>query len=269
MIKSLSRSWISIKTLKNDTKVKRTMTNLQTRPKPIGGKRGEVKELTSASMRRMKLHARNMPHASYIITLTYPSNYPSDGAKVKHHFRVMRQWFKMLGVSAFWFLEFQERGAPHFHLFTDNPVMKDELSAKWYKVVGSNDIKHFKAGTQIQRIKKPHAIAAYAAKYAVKQDQKEVPAGYTNVGRFWGAWGIYRRVESETLYGENMHDSKKLEVDQNAQALLSAIRSAKKLLKARGFEVKDKGMYGFTMWGIGASIMVRLAEYYGYNNLIV
>jgi hypothetical protein len=267
--KAQARKFVTVKAMRTDTIIKRPLINGQTRPQVGGGINTGIKELSDSSLRRMKLHARNMEHASYIITLTYPKDFPSNGKTVKRHLEAMREWFKRHGISAFWFLEFQARGAPHFHLFTDNPVEAKELSRKWYEVVGSGDEKHLRAGTQIQKIRKPHAIAAYAAKYATKKEQKAVPEGYSNVGRFWGGWGKYRTKASTVLHGEEFRDETKLDTDKNAQAIYSAIRSAKKFIKAHGYKIHDKGIYGLTLWGVSAAIMVKLTDFYGYNGLTV
>ena len=267
--KAQVRKFVTVKTMRTDTIVKRQLFNGQTRPRVGGGINTGIKELSDSSMRRMKLHVRNMPQANYIITLTYPREFSSDGKEVKHHLELMREWFRYRGVSAFWFLEFQARGAPHFHLFTDNPVEAKELSRKWYEVVGSGDEKHLRAGTQIQKIRKPHAIAAYAAKYATKSEQKTVPEGYSNVGRFWGGFGIYHKVPSKLQHGEEFGDEAKIVTDNNTQAIYAAIRSAKNLLKARGYKVIDKGLYGIILWGVSAAIMTKLVDFYGYNGLTV
>lgn len=267
--KAQTRKFIRFRAMNTDTIIKRPMMNGQTRPQVGGGIRKPITELSETSLRSMKLHARNMASASYIITLTYPKDFPSNGKEVKRHLECMKMWFKRHGISAFWFLEFQARGAPHYHLFTDKPISKEELSKKWYQVVDSGDEKHLRAGTQIQRIRKPHAVAAYAAKYATKKEQKEVPQGYSNVGRFWGGWGIYRTVKATITHGEQFYDPTKLETDQNSEALYSVLRSAKGLLKARGYKVKDGGIYGLTLWGVGTGIISKLIDFYGYNGLTV
>lgn len=267
--KAQVRKFVTVKAMRTDSIVKRQLFNGQSRPQVGGGVRKPITQLSESSMRKMKLHVRNMPQANYIITLTYPREFSSDGKEVKHHLELMREWFRYRGVSAFWFLEFQARGAPHFHLFTDNPVQARELSRKWYEVVGSKDEKHLRAGTQIQKIRKPHAIAAYAAKYATKSEQKTVPEGYRNVGRFWGGFGIYHRLTSELKHGEEFGDETKLVTDDNTQAIYAAIRSAKNLLKSRGYKVIDKGLYGVTLWGVSAAIMAKLLDFYGYNGLTV
>lgn len=233
-----------------------------------GGIRSGITKLTAASLRRMKLHFRNMSDSGqYMVTLTYPREFPMDGAKVKAHLRAMREWFRRREVSAAWFLEFQDRGAPHLHLVTDKPVDKKELSRKWFDVVGSGDEKHLRAGTQQAKLRKAHAIAAYVAKYASKAKQKEVPEGYKNVGRFWGAWGVFRLVQAEVMYGE-MVDVAEGGTDSNAVAMNSVVRSAKKLLKSKGYKVKDGGVYSITLWGVGLSTIAALANYYGYNGLL-
>lgn len=248
-----------------DAIIKRPLTNGQTRAQVGGGIRKHITALTDKAMRRMKLHFRNMDDsAAYMVTLTYPAQFPMDGLKVKRDLVCMKQWFKRRNVSAAWFLEFQERGAPHLHLITDKAVGTQELSEKWYQVVGSGDEKHLMAGTQQARLRKPHAVAAYVAKYASKTDQKTVPDGYTNVGRFWGAWGVFRKVDAAVMSGEvvNAIDG---ESSPDSAALQSVVRSAKKLVKSRGFKVRDNGVYGLTLWGVGFAAVQALADFYGYT----
>jgi hypothetical protein len=94
-----------------------------TSPKRGGGVRGEISEFSKAPARRLLLAARNFDGLRVMITLTYPSEFPADGRIVKDHWKRMRQWLTRNGVSSgLWFLEFQERGAPHFHIFTRDPV---------------------------------------------------------------------------------------------------------------------------------------------------
>ncbi|WGZ92474.1 MAG: hypothetical protein QJT81_11340 [Candidatus Thiothrix putei] len=171
-----------------------------------GGKRGVIKELSRQSIKRLKLTARNVPEGSFnaFLTLTYPDTFPTDGVKVKRDLDVMRKWLKRHGVGgAFWFLEFQQRGAPHFHLFISNyPLCGVKgVAEHWYKVVGSGDPKHLdwhlgklSGRSCLEYVRKPHAASFYATKYASKQEQKQVPEGYTSVGRFWGTFGNMKPV---------------------------------------------------------------------------
>jgi hypothetical protein len=152
-------------------------------------------------------------------TLTYPADFPTDGREVKRHLanfikRLRRQCFKTMRPdeygtwSVFWFLEFQQRGAPHFHYFcTHSPVPTKvgfenrpeqpiELARKWaakawFECVGSGDPKHLRAGTQLDYFRTGRAgTISYASKYARKQQQKRVPEDFTEIGRFWGVSGL-------------------------------------------------------------------------------
>lgn len=154
-----------------------------------GGKRGEITELSADSLRRLAFVAANMPVAfPTMITLTYPDQWETNGAIVKANFRAMLQWLRrrIRPLSYFWFLEFQRRGAPHFHLFIQGWIKPKVLSRAWYRIVESGDVNHLRAGTRIERVRKKGGAARYAVKYAMKAYQKTVPGEYRNVGRFWG-----------------------------------------------------------------------------------
>jgi len=174
---------------RNDVTVKYTAgDNLA----PIRGDRKDITILTKRSLQRMCFVAQNTEVTfKMLTTLTYPKVWKTDGKEVKKDFYKWLKWARRkCGLTSyFWCLEFQGRGAPHFHIFT--PInnlahMKLECSAKWYEIVGSEDEKHLGAGTRVERLRKPDAVGRYAAKYAAKTHQKAVPPDYRNVGRFWG-----------------------------------------------------------------------------------
>jgi hypothetical protein len=116
----------------------------------------------------------------------------------------MKRWLKRHGVSrGFWFYEFQKRGAPHFHAFISSFPRGgvDAISRAWYQIVNSGDEKHLAwhngqlSGRKcLEVMRNPLAASVYATKYAAKMNQKEVPEGFENVGRFWGQWGDFRPV---------------------------------------------------------------------------
>lgn len=56
----------------------------------------------------------------------------------------------------------------------------------WYGIVKSGDIRHKRAGTNLERARSTDGAKHYAVKYAMKMRQKRVPKLYRNVGRFWG-----------------------------------------------------------------------------------
>ena len=169
-------------------------------------KRGTIKKLSRKSTDRMKLHIRNTDpgHIKAFLTLTYPREFPADGRKIKRDLDVMLKFLKRQGVHAgIWFLEFQSRGAPHFHAFLGAyPVGGVNAVARaWHRIVGTQDEKHYlwhlgklSGRPCLEYLRVPHAASAYATKYATKQEQKQVPAEFSAVGRFWGCWGDARPV---------------------------------------------------------------------------
>jgi len=204
---AVARTHILLRVGIQDVVVKSSVLNSSVKSKHSGGgKRGVIKELTRAAVGRMKLHFRNAPEEAHraILTLTYPKDYTSSGKEVKRQLDLIKRWLKRHGVkSGSWFLEFQRRGAPHFHCYLNTYPMGGvgAVSLAWYNIVGSGDPKHLawhqgklSGRPCLEWFRVPHAASAYASKYATKQEQKEVPAEYQDVGRFWGCWGESRPV---------------------------------------------------------------------------
>jgi hypothetical protein len=145
-----------------------------------------------------------------MVTLTYPCEFPCDGVTTKNHLRrflqeVQRECKRHRKEtapphSAFWFLEFQARGAPHYHIFLNHPVNKAWASKRWYEIVGSEDIRHLHAGTRCEVLVRGRAgTISYASKYAAKMEQKLTPQGFENVGRFWGVYGWRTTMAADTF----------------------------------------------------------------------
>ena len=174
-------------------------------------KRGRVREFSARSRRRLAEVAHDLGelHApDWMVTLTMPAEWQSvcpDGRAFKRHVlawrRRLERWLRRRGLdgwSALWFLEFQERGAPHLHVILWGPGLSDLgarafaewVSSSWASVVAHSDPgereKHLRAGTRVERMRERHF--GYAVKYAAKMQQKRVPEGFRDVGRFWGLW---------------------------------------------------------------------------------
>lgn len=162
----------------------------------------------------------------------------TGGRLFKDHLRAFRErltrYFKKHDVHAFsalWFLEFQARGAPHVHFILFDVDMTPELRKKlrgwlgraWSSIVGNpskhEQDKHRRAGTQIARMKKSHF--GYAAKYASKAEQKEVPEEFNDVGRFWGVWN-YKKVVGDVLTFDYSHLNKQ-DTDLISRVLVAAL----------------------------------------------
>ncbi|MBI5849316.1 MAG: hypothetical protein HZB31_15450 [Nitrospirae bacterium] len=138
-----------------------------------------------------------------------------------------------MGFLWFSVMEFQERGAPHFHILVTGIIDRQELSRMWFDVVGSGDPRHLQAGTSIQFIvddsdyrlepdrvryremlRKGHRnvkrmfisqaeAESYMIGYFKKNDQKVIPEHIKNAGRFWmHSRGLVEKVKSVVLYGD-------------------------------------------------------------------
>jgi len=171
--------------------------------------RNDIKEFSQSSGARMRAYLRTtVAEYAYFITLTYPHNYERDGRKSKEHLRRFiqelkreqeRNGFDMSKWGVFWFMEFQNRGAIHYHIFCTDPVGFKWLSQKWYDICGTEDPRHLAAGTNVEKLRSGrHGTCAYAAKYAAKSEQKIVPDDIKNAGRFWGVSGLRRCMSADT-----------------------------------------------------------------------
>jgi hypothetical protein len=176
----------SIEVYANDVKVSWTSGRGSKRRREES--RGKIDKLSEESLRRLAFVASNTAiEFTAMITLTYPAEFPGTGKTVKTHLNRFLAWLRSRGIKSYlWFLEFQRRGAPHVHLLIDGWIDKDAVARRWYAAVGSGDEKHLRAGTRTERIRERRGGAHYAVKYAAKAEQKRVPAGFRDVGRFWG-----------------------------------------------------------------------------------
>jgi hypothetical protein len=189
----------------------------------------------------------------YMHTLTYPSAFPTDGRIVKEHLRRYLQSIARLaaangrasGCSQFWFLEFQKRGAPHFHIFTTEFVSFETCRVLWYDIVGSGDSRHLSAGIRVERlILGKKGMVSYAKKFARKTVQKDVPTEYKNVGRFWGVLGV-RKVMSAaiTFFNDSCEN-------HDISALHLRLQSLIKRMVALGHLHLVKRVSGFAMFHV-------------------
>lgn len=172
---------------------KRTDSGMQ-EPKGDRPARGKIDHFSKKARLRLKHQVRNanMTIESQFL-LTYPADFPKSGRTVKNHLdRLLRALRKAYGADSFgfeWILEFQDRGAPHYHLFLTWPPsneMRRFIAKRWNRIVkGGKD--HLWVHLRPRNFSKwDMGKGNYAMKYAQKMEQKEVPEGFENVGRFWG-----------------------------------------------------------------------------------
>lgn len=168
-----------------------------------------------------------------MVTLTYPGDWETvapDGKTSKAHLQAFRRRYERAWgepLRAVWKLEFQRRGAPHYHLLMRPPQgqaatpgararadrlvgagmdFRRWLSEVWADIVGHPDPeerrRHRLAGTGVDwreglRANDPRRVAVYFTKhgsFAAKEYQHVVPTAWRapgqGPGRFWGYWHL-------------------------------------------------------------------------------
>ncbi|MFI5251951.1 MAG: hypothetical protein ACHQQQ_05890 [Bacteroidota bacterium] len=202
-------------------------------------RRREIRRFSGNSKKRLaRLLLNNAEKFKYFFTVTYRANQRDCRISKIHIDRFLTRFRKACGskVGYVWALEFQKRGAVHFHLWFENfrphifmewkalPVRKKIalrfkdcaedlerfkfLTYLWLRVTGQlGDEKAVRAATDLKVITTSNFVVNYAIKYAWKSEQKDVPAliNYETgeiidnwwVGRFWGA---SRSVQNEKMY---------------------------------------------------------------------
>lgn len=168
-----------------------------------------------------------------MVTLTYPSDWETvapNGKAVKKHLKAFRKrWSRTWNeeLACVWKLEFQRRGAPHFHLLVAPPHgmtsngenFRTWLSRSWAEIVAHPDHdeykKHLAAGTGIDwneglRSTDPKRVAVYFTKhgsFAAKEYQHCVPEPWTKPGqgpgRFWGYWVLEPATSTVEITAED------------------------------------------------------------------
>lgn len=174
--------------------------------------RGKVEELSRRSLARLAFLATvNSAWLLSMITLTYPVHFPITGEACKRDLHLFLTNLKRRhkGVRYIWFMEFQERGAPHFHILLDQSVPSvscvRRMAETWCNIVAPDDWEYSRLSDKVtlglrsacefvhfrrefwENEKKKDGLAHYAVCYATKLSQKRPPAWFCHTGRFWGS----------------------------------------------------------------------------------
>jgi len=176
-------------------------TDLPT-PDDDAPRRGRIAEWSDSSRRNFRKFMGGLKlgalDGGMMVGFTYPAEFPApeDHEIYKGHLRTFEARFlrRYPNGSFVWKLEFQKRGAAHFHCvffgvgagqgaLDDWKTFADKA---WFECVGSGDEKHFKAGVTSEWIRSRGGAVGYLTKYLCKEDQTR-PGDFT--GRYWGAKG--------------------------------------------------------------------------------
>lgn len=231
-----------------------------------GRTRGKIGEFSYKSrqrlMRKIAMIDGREAGLPVFLTLTYPEEWPAASEEWKRHIHkfIIYMVRKYPGVWGLWKMEFQKRGAPHFHFMlwglpkiegtkhtrdgktcwrvlpgissaSDLEVF-NWMNQTWYRIVGSQDPKHLAAGINLEPVQSWRGVTSYVSKYLGKTESGEfVPCEFT--GRFWGVVQGHKWAKSV------------LEIDITEDVFLRYRRVLRKLqektAKRVAMEAKEKG----------------------------
>lgn len=162
-----------------------------------GGRRGIIRVFSRQSrVRLMRFLARLKTRKirATFITLTFTEVVSNERAKKVFKRFVMRLRRKFSLASAVWRMEFQKRGAIHFHMLAFNlPFWKQaELQETWEDCTEEN-----RSVVDIRLVHGARSVMSYISKYIAKVDDRteitsleddtyQHAAGEKLSGRFWG-----------------------------------------------------------------------------------
>jgi hypothetical protein len=198
------------------------------------------------------MNFRNTAHQisslSTHIVLTFPKGFtPTNHARSREAWNKLRRWLnKRIGGIYMW--EFQESGAIHMHILCNNPLDWEELSAKWFRIVGSEDKNHLAYGVRIEPIRDLNRIISYLAKI----EQKDVPSDYEGMGRFWATFGRFEKIAPKVYEGRTQEN-------------LGRVRAIRRLRvsnsRRRGVRCpRDNGRYSFTLQSQNVDAIVSVLD---------
>jgi len=177
----------------------------------------------------------------------------------KRHLALLSKWliYHFPAVACLWRLEYQRRGAIHFHIMALNVsyIDADKLTEYWQSLTGDDSY------PDVKRIRSRRRVMSYISKYIAKMDQAGSPdaasedSGFINlpysekpfVGRFWG---VFNR-KCLPLAPEH-----KILICGQKQALSNMRRYARR--KWRGL---SRRIQGFSLFVNDSSQWIRLLEY--------
>ena len=188
--------------------------------------RGTISKLSKKSLSRLAFAAQVLSERFFsMLTLTF-CEVARDGQSVKRALKAILAYLgkRFKDLEYLWFMEFQKRGSPHFHILLNQNVSREThqlIAVKWCDIQELTEEKWVKAykvtnhPKSWEQLRSRDGAAGYVTKYATKTHQKEVPKQYRDVGRFWGiTQGLVERKMGQPIETDDsemkalMHDKR-------------------------------------------------------------
>lgn len=168
-------------------------------PPPPERREGDISSFSKDSRRRLikkilRLESSRLSSGSFV-TLTYHEEWTTERADVQRDLNTFLQAMRREYPQAvyIWRLEFQSRGAPHFHLMIWQPrgcgdfdlgELSEWVQDTWTRIADQGTAAHEEWGTDTARITSWREAMSYVSKYvAATGDEGDVEYS----GRRWGA----------------------------------------------------------------------------------
>ena len=204
-------------------------------PNKTKSRRGTVSSFSKKSRTRLREFLQSIDWNSievnriYEITLTYHNNFSKDGKKIKNDLKklIKNILYNYPKSVIIWKLEYQRRGAPHYHLImiAESPVelgdylvmkngefkfynretktylnnagengLRNFIQLHWNRIT-KEDAENFNSGIEVDRVRNSSGLPHYLVKYVSKDRkfkeedyQHDVPDWMKNAGQWWGCY---------------------------------------------------------------------------------
>lgn len=223
-----------------------------------GSKRGRIKSFTQkARLRLMRFLARMKATGvrATFITLTF-RKYPTNAqAKRCLHAFLANLARTFPNASAVWRMEYQARGAIHFHLLCfDLPYWEwKEILATWKRITGQNV-----ARIDVRLVRSRKGVMSYVSKYIAKVAEKGLKTFFIHPPYLHG----YRRWRKGRFWG--YHNKKGLPLGEKVMGVLTNSKVIKRLANAAWEIIGSENRFGSISFHLfhdnAASIAMRNIE---------
>lgn len=172
--------------------------NKQHRERPYMSRRGDVRQFSESSRKRLlrifsRIQISNYK-AMHFVTLTYHEAWREADHNPQKDLNSFLQSLrdKYESIDYIWRLEFQKRGAPHYHLIimfpngTKAPKYSEFLKycvSSWHRIADPESDDHAAFGVQGAQLNDYRMAFAYCSKYSAKEESSNE---FEYKGRRWG-----------------------------------------------------------------------------------
>ncbi len=241
----------SLEIYRNDVIHRRaTGSNSRSQPRSRGGSRGKARAYSESSRRNFCKFLNNIGPLKFMLTITYPETFPDDVNIIKKDLKSILNKIRKQGAEYLWVIEFQRRGAPHFHILLDRPVPTDSLAKLWSRRTAAPS-----TAVHLSPVQSWIGIRRYFTSPRKWCQQHLPPSWQEDLGRWWGHSRGLKAEPVKTIKGDT---------PENRDRVLTLARTARRIDRhRRARQRRDPGIFSRSTYGTGPAILQyaeRLAD---------